>query len=231
MPCVLPAQSEPETATFLFADLAGYTALTEAMGDLRAADLAQEFSAEASLLLADHDAHEIKTMGDALMLHAHDPAQAISLGLRLTRHVGARHEFPAVRVGMHTGPAVERGGDWYGATVNLAARVAGVAVAGEVLLTAATVDAAGPLDDVEVVDRGLHRLRNVTEPLRVYAAVACDTCMPGSALPIDPVCRMAVDPAQRAGAIRHGDTEYSFCSSTCLAAFVSGPARYVAEAP
>jgi adenylate cyclase len=72
---------------------------------------------------------------------------------------------------MHTGPAVERGGDWFGATVNLAARVSAAASGGEALLTAAPRDAAGQLVGVELRERGRWTFRNVTEPVPVYAAV------------------------------------------------------------
>jgi class 3 adenylate cyclase len=114
-------QSELAVQTFLFADLSGFTALTEAHGDEQAADLVGGFCVAVRRLLAAHQAQEVKTIGDALMLRAGDAAAAIRLGLRIVHDVGAQHGFPQVRVGMHTGPAVERGGDWFGATVNLAA--------------------------------------------------------------------------------------------------------------
>lgn len=223
---VCTKQAEPEIATFLFADIAGFTALTEAMGDIEAADLVGEFSAQVGPLLGEHSAHVVKTIGDALMLHAHDPAEAITLGLRLAREIGARHRFPAVRVGMHTGSAVERDGDWFGATVNLAARVSALAAGGEVLLTDATARAAGAVVDVELVDRGRHDLRNVAEPIQIYAAIACDLCMPAAELPIDPVCRMAVEPERGAGTVRHRDAEFHFCSPQCIATFTANPDRY-----
>jgi class 3 adenylate cyclase len=116
--------------TFLFADLSGFTALTEAHGDEQAVDLVDGFCVAVRQLLAAHHAHEVKTIGDALMLRTGDTAAAIRLGLCIVHDVGARHGFPLVRVGMHTGPAVERGGDWFGATVNLAARVSAAAAGG-----------------------------------------------------------------------------------------------------
>jgi len=121
--------------TFLFADIAGFTALTEAHGDAEAADLAEDFSRRVEELLSDHAAEQVKQIGDALMLRSAAADHAIQLGLRVVHEVGRRHGFPAVRVGMHTGPAVERRGDWFGTTVNLAARVAGAASGCEVLLT------------------------------------------------------------------------------------------------
>jgi len=139
--------------------------------------------------------------------------------------VGGRHYWPTVRVGMHTGPATERGGDWFGTTVNVAARVSGLAGGGEVLLTAATREAAGDLDDVDVRDHGLHALRNVAEPLRLYAALRQgEHSLTG--LPIDPVCRMAVDPARASGTLVYEGAEYTFCSLDCAGRFAAAPDRY-----
>jgi class 3 adenylate cyclase len=127
-------RSEPAVQTFLFADLSGFTALTEAHGDEQAADLVGGFCVAVRRLLTAHHAFEVKTIGEALMLRTGDAA-AIRLGLCIVHDVGAQHGFPLVRVGMHTGPAVEREGDWFGATVNLAARVSAAASGGEALLT------------------------------------------------------------------------------------------------
>lgn len=218
-----PAASR--THTFLFADLAGFTALTEAHGDEQAADLVADFRAAVLELLADHGAEEVKQIGDALMLRVDDPSEAVTLGLRIVHEVGARHGFPAVRVGMHTGPAVERGGDWFGTTVNVAARVSAIAGGGEVLLTEAT--AAGlPQGRVELHAGGHHRLRNVGEPVVVYAAVS-----PGQEsrqdLEVDPVCRMAVEARHAAGTLSFERVRYRFCSLECAAAFAVDPQRYV----
>jgi adenylate cyclase len=128
----------PQDHTFVFADLAGFTALTEAMGDEDAADLAGNFCAQVRELAPGYSAEAIKTIGDALMLRGTDAGQAILLGLRIVNDIGGRHYWPTVRVGMHAGPATERDGDWFGTTVNVAARVSGIAAGGEVLLTEAT---------------------------------------------------------------------------------------------
>jgi adenylate cyclase len=103
-------RSDLKAQTFLFADLSGFTALTEAHGDEQAADLVGEFCVAVRQLLAAHQAQELKTIGDALMLRTADAAAAIRLRLCIVHDVGARHGFPLVRVGMHTGPAVERRG-------------------------------------------------------------------------------------------------------------------------
>jgi adenylate cyclase len=126
----LGARERSAMHTFLFADLAGFTALTEAHGDEQAADLVEEFSRAADGLLPRYGGEQIKTIGDALMLRVETPAGAVKLGLALTHDMLAECGYPAIRVGMHHGSAVHRGGDWFGATVNLAARVSGLAHGG-----------------------------------------------------------------------------------------------------
>jgi class 3 adenylate cyclase/YHS domain-containing protein len=211
--------------TFLFADLAGFTALTEAHGDEQAADLADEFSSAASRLLPDHGAELIKTIGDALMLRVDRPTDAVKLGLALTHDLLAECGYPTIRVGMHHGPAVHRAGDWFGATVNLAARVSGLAHGGEVLLTEATREIAGHVDGVLFEAHGVHRLRNVTESVKVLSAVP-ETGAQRDVV-IDPVCRMAVNPDGAAGKLVHEGRRYYFCSLECAGRFAAAPDLYI----
>ena len=140
--------SEVREATFAFADIAGFTALTEAQGDDHAADLAAEFCDAVRAVLPEYGAEPIKTIGDAMLICVPEPAPAIRLGTRIAHELMSAHGSPAVRVGMDHGPAVERDGDYFGAAVNLAARVSGVASGGEVLLTASTGGLAGAIADV-----------------------------------------------------------------------------------
>lgn len=212
--------------TFLFADLAGFTALTEAMGDSDAADLAQRFYASAAELVEKHGGEQVKVIGDAIMVRTDDAATAVRLAVCLVHEVGGQHFFPSVRVGLHTGPAVQRDGDWFGAAVNLAARVSGEAGGGEVLLSDATRRSAGALDDVEFHQRGRRDLKNVAEPVLVHAAVRIGATA-GGRLPLDPVCKMAVHPEHAAGRLVHRAQEFYFCSLPCAAKFASEPDRYI----
>jgi adenylate cyclase len=214
--------------TFLFADLAGFTALTEAMGDEPAADLAGEFFAAVRELLPSHGAEEIKAIGDELMIRSDAAADAIRLALCLVNDLGGTHGFPLIRVGIHSGPAVERDGDWFGATVNVAARVSALAGGGEVLLTEQVRTAAGELEDVELTKHGESELKNVREAITVYAAWSAGEHA-SDGLPIDPVCRMAVDPDRAAGTLRHAGTEFHFCSLECARAFTADPDSYAVQ--
>jgi len=151
--------------TFLFTDLVGFTALAAAEGDDRAAEVALEFYARVRALLADHCAEEIKTIGDALMLRCERPDDAVRLGLRIVRELESIPGFPVARVGVHTGSAVCREGDWYGTTVNVASRLCTAAGAGSVLVSEQTCQAAGRLRKVELGDTELHWLKNLTKPV------------------------------------------------------------------
>lgn len=216
--------------TFLFADLAGFTALTEAHGDEEAADLAGEFVDAIRAVLPEYGGEEVKCIGDAVMVHCRDAGQAVRLGVRAANELGARPGFPSVRVGINTGPAVERRGDWFGSTVNVAARVSGAAAGGEVLLTEATRLAAGSLVGVHLQPRGRRLLKNLAEPVQLHAAMA-EAERSAAGMPIDPVCRMAVDPDHSAGRLRHAGTEYFFCSLACASAFANDPGRYAGGRP
>lgn len=156
--------------TFIFSDLVGFTALTEANGDDRAAELAHDFYSRVRTMLPEHRAEEVKTIGDAVMLRCEDPALAVRLGLRLVSSLETVPGFPPVRVGMHTGSAVSRDGDWYGATVNVAARLCAAAGGGEVLVGESTLKAAGRMRRVRLDERRLHWLKNVTEPIPAHLA-------------------------------------------------------------
>jgi adenylate cyclase len=212
------------SGTFVFADIAGYTALTEAHGDQDAADLAATFCAEISGIARERGGEVIKTIGDAVMVRHSEPTEAVSLGLTAAHDVMAGHGFPAVRVGMHHGPAVFRDGDWFGGTVNLAARVAAVAAGGEVLVTEAVRDGAAGLEGVEFESRGEHRMRNVTAAVPLFAVVVDERI--DHAHQVDPVCRMLVAEGREAGTLRHRDTVYCFCSLDCAEQFLRNPDAY-----
>jgi adenylate cyclase len=213
-------------ATFLFADIAGFTALTEAHGDEEAVRFIGEFTDAVKADLPPGGTH-VKTIGDAVMLRILEPADAILLGLRIVNGLLRGHAAPAARVGLHHGSAVERDGDYFGGTVNMAARVSAAATEGEVLLTGHTAALAPDLEGVFYEPRGRQELRNIREPVELFAAVRTGEST-AERLPIDPVCRMAVDPDRAAGRLMYDGTAYFFCSLTCAGDFAREPERFAA---
>ncbi|WP_320669229.1 adenylate/guanylate cyclase domain-containing protein [Patulibacter defluvii] len=166
--------SVAERHSFLFADLVGFTTLTAEDGDDRAAEVAVGFFATVRELLPAHAADEVKTLGDGVMLRCDDPLLAARLGLAIVAE-HERRDAPPVRVGIHTGPAVRRGDDWYGMTVNVAARLCSAAGGGEVLVSAATVEAVGdPGGGLAFGERRLHWLKNVNDPVPAHPVLAVE---------------------------------------------------------
>lgn len=200
--------------------------MTEAHGDEQAAELAGRFFACVRELLPEHGAQEVKTIGDAVLLRCTDANKAALLAMRIVDAVAAQPDFPNVRVGVHTGAAVERDGDWFGAAVNLAARVSGVASGDEILITEATRRALadGELAGLRLHERGRHEFKNVSQPVVLYELTKTETEAGGRV--VDPVCRMALPPDRCAGWLRYEGAEYHFCSLQCLATFANDPERY-----
>lgn len=221
-------EASVDSNTFLFADLAGFTALTEAHGDEHAASLATEFCTRMRARAADFEGELIKTIGDAVLVRYESASSAIEFGLDILESEGARADFPALRIGMNSGPAVESEGDWFGSTVNVAARVAAVAAGGEVVLTQATFDQAKELEDVEFERLGHRSLRNVSEPVALLRASRKGAQAPD--VVVDPVCRMTIADGQWVGSLNFGDESYRFCSMECAQKFAADPETYAGAA-
>jgi class 3 adenylate cyclase len=146
--------------TFLFADLVGFTRFTALHGDERAADLAVSFHERVAALAASFGCQVVKTIGDAVMIRSEDGDAAIGLAKAILGLVGD-HGFPLIRVGLDTGPAVERDGDWFGSTVNAASRVTSAAAAGELLITERTRAVCAAVSVRRLRERGIHDLRGL----------------------------------------------------------------------
>ena len=204
--------------SFIFADLSGFTAMTELHGDEDAAAIALKFAELARSSLTE-ECRLVKTIGDAVMIVSTSPRTALLVALTLRDKAAAEPLFPLVRTGVHHGPAVERDGDFFGASVNLAARIAAYARAGQVLCSSEVAAAAESTDGVDAVAIGEATFKNVSMPVRVFELVRRDERRERSA--VDPVCRMRVDPSTSFARIRDGNDEHHFCSAACLSTFLS----------
>jgi adenylate cyclase len=151
-----------------FADLAGYTRLTEEEGEEQALGAVERFVDAVGNTLPD-DARVVKTIGDEVMVVASDPAGLTDWAVGFQTLVDER---PLPRVGIHYGETLYRDGDYYGREVNLAARVAARAAGGEVLVTRPVVDNAGPHLEFEPI--GEVRLKGFRDPTELFLARAAE---------------------------------------------------------
>ena len=124
-----------------FLDLTGYTRLTEEQGDEAAADLAAKLAGLVRRSAQEHNGTPVKWLGDGVMFYFRVPADAVAAAVEMVEVVG-RQGLPPAHVGIHAGPVIFQEGDYFGRTVNLAARIAEYARPGEVLVSQEVVDAA-----------------------------------------------------------------------------------------
>ena len=151
-----------------FLDLTGYTQLTEERGDEAAADLAARLAGLVRRSAQEHDGLPVKWLGDGVMTYFRAPADAVLAALEMAEVV-VRQGLPPAHVGIHAGPVVVQDGDYFGRTVNLAARIAEYARPGEVLVSQEVVEVAagGPVTFTEI---GPVQLKGVAGMLRLYTA-------------------------------------------------------------
>ena len=162
---------ELKSVTVLFTDLKGSTAIYERVGDIRAYELVRRHFGALRAIAAAQGGAIVKTIGDAVMATFADPADAMSAALKMQDDIAHLGEGElSLKIGMHTGPciAVELNDrlDYFGRTVNLAARVQGVAEAGEIACTATVYETRGVADSVEA--KG-YRAARAMMPLRGIA--------------------------------------------------------------
>jgi adenylate cyclase len=151
-----------------FLDLVGYTRLTEDQGDAAAAALAEALAVLVNRSAREHGGVPVKWLGDGVMVHYREPAGAVRSALELVAQL-PQAGLPPAHVGVAAGPVVVQGGDYFGRTVNLAARIAAHARPGQVLVSASVAGSAAP-EGVSFVELGELRLKGIAQPVRLLEA-------------------------------------------------------------
>ena len=151
-----------------FLDITGYTRLTEERGDQAAADLAARLATLVRRLSQEHGGQPVKWLGDGVMFLFPDPGPGVLAALDMVEGV-ATHALPPAHVGIHSGPVVFQEGDYFGRTVNIAARIAEYARPGEVLVSQTVVDASDGIP-VSFTEIGPVELKGVSGTLPLHTA-------------------------------------------------------------
>jgi adenylate cyclase len=151
-----------------FLDITGYTRLTEERGDEAAADLASKLSTVVRRSSMEHGGQPVKWLGDGVMFYFRDPGDGVLGALDMVEEV-SRNDLPPAHVGIHAGPVIFQEGDYYGRTVNIAARIADHAGPGEVLVTREVVEASAGLP-VTFTPTAPVELKGVSGPLSLHRA-------------------------------------------------------------
>ncbi len=151
-----------------FADLVGFTRLGEEVAPDELGRVAERLVELAGEHLRD-EVRIVKTIGDAAMLISPDAPALLEVALDLVDAADAEgRDFPQLRVGLASGPALNRAGDWYGRPVNIASRITGIARPGSVLATREVRDVANAA--YRWSSAGARSLKGVDEPVRLYRA-------------------------------------------------------------
>jgi class 3 adenylate cyclase len=151
-----------------FLDLVGYTRLTEEHGDQAAAALAETLAVLVNRSSREHGGVPVKWLGDGVMVQFREPAGAVLAALQMVEE-GPQAGLPPAHVGVAAGPVVAQGGDYFGRTVNLAARIAAYASASRVLVSEPVAERTPP-QGVTFVEQGQVQLEGIAHPVRLLEA-------------------------------------------------------------
>jgi adenylate cyclase len=152
--------------TIVFIDISGYTRLAEERGDNESASQAARLMELAANVARDHGGRLVKSLGDGAMVHASNQRAGVSIALEAVSRAESAGLWP-LHAGVNSGPMVRRDGDFFGAAVNIASRVADVASPGEVVVTENIVTAAEGTNNT-FIPLGESQLKNVGTPLSLY---------------------------------------------------------------
>ncbi|HYL51327.1 MAG TPA: adenylate cyclase regulatory domain-containing protein [Acidimicrobiia bacterium] len=166
-----------------FADLSGFTKLSQRVSVDRLAALVDEFENTAFDAVSARGGRAIKLIGDEVMFVANSLPVAVDIGLDIAERLGAIRDMPRMHCGIAYGPMVSVGGDVFGPTANLAARLTTIARPGTLVIPRVDAAQLRGRDDIEIV--GLRRtfaLKGIGDT-RVVAVRRAAAVTPGSAQP------------------------------------------------
>ena len=163
----------------LFADVSGSTALYELLGDKPAAKAIEACLGELRIIVAKRDGVVVKTIGDEIMVVFGNPQAACNAAREMQQRMIALPPTAgvklAIRIGFHFGLVLEDKGDFWGDGVNTAARLAGLAKAGQILTSGATANALPAAERTDLRDLDAIQVKGKHEAVRVFELMWGDT--------------------------------------------------------
>jgi adenylate cyclase len=156
----------------LFSDIEESTVLNERIGDRAWVRLIGRHDRMIRRYVTNHAGHVVKSQGDGFMVAFAQPEQAVRCGIDVQRALRKRPNDIRVRIGIHMGKSVRRGDDLFGRNVAMAARVAGLADGGEILVSERVHDAVSDDQDIAFDDGRDVELKGFSGTYRLYAVAA-----------------------------------------------------------
>lgn len=161
----------------VFSDIEGSTEYNAAMGDRAWVKLLEKHNKLVQARVDKHGGHVVKTQGDGFMIAFADPENAVRFATDVQRALAEnsqRWQAIRVRIGVHMGTSVRRGDDLFGLDVAMAARVAGVADGGEILVSEPVGDAVRHLDDIALGAAREVELKGLPGTHRLYPVLSAE---------------------------------------------------------
>jgi class 3 adenylate cyclase/YHS domain-containing protein len=211
-------ESKKIDIVLLVADLSGYTALTEAHGNISAAKVVHRYNEIAQESLYE-GSRLIERVGDEILIAGTDAASIIKTALKLVNKIETEPFFPTVHAGIHAGKVLEQEGQYFGSALNIASRVASHARGCQILCTKAVAEIAGEMEDIKYKTIGEVNFKNIFEPVALFEIIT--DCQKLEANVVDPVCRMLVRPESSPAHLTFKGNCYYFCSFECAERFTN----------
>jgi class 3 adenylate cyclase len=172
-PDLRPGVAPDGTVTILFTDIENSTEINERLGDRRWLELLRAHRVLVRREVQEHGGYEVKSQGDGFMVAFPSARRALGCAVAIQRALAAEdparlEETLRVRIGLHTGEAIAEGGDFYGTSVALAARIADRAEGGEILTSSLVRELAASGADVALEEAGEVELKGFRGRQRVY---------------------------------------------------------------
>ncbi|HYR50249.1 MAG TPA: ATPase, T2SS/T4P/T4SS family [Candidatus Eisenbacteria bacterium] len=176
------------TVTIMFTDVEGSTRLLSTRGFTESHEIMKAYETIIEEKVAEHAGRRIKGLGDGLMISFGSVRHGVECALEVQRAIGEySKQNPErkirVRIGLNTGEVVEEAGDIFGAAVNVAARVAGKARGGEILVSDVVRQLVGPMAEMKFELRGRYRLKGFPDRWRLHQVTPGEIKETARALP------------------------------------------------
>ncbi len=217
----MDGESGDTATTVMFVDLVRFTSLTDVHGDVVGADIASALRSIVESSLVD-GTRMIKTLGDGVLLTASNPVVGVRMVFGIVEGLHDLGIGIDARSGVDHGPVVERDGDVFGSTVNLASRASSLAQPGHLVVTRAVAEAVGVLD-IAVKPMGIQPVTGFVDPVELFEI---DLCAHDGDWLSDPVCGMRVLIEDAVGRQVHNGDALGFCSIRCAEIFSRAPQRF-----
>lgn len=208
----------------LVSDLSGYTALTEAHGNVSAAKVVNRYTEIAEEALYE-GTRLIERVGDEIIIAGADATDIIKTALKLVHKIEEEPFFPTIHAGIHAGKVLEQEGHYYGSALNIASRVASHARGCQILCTKIIAEMVGEKQDIKFRAIGEINFKNIFEPVALFEIIT--DCRKLEKNVVDPVCRMLVSPESAPAHLAFKDNNYYFCSFECAQKFASQPKLFI----